>query len=543
MPLSKLVKAPDHTSDSCYWQQLTYHLNKSAQSPTQILSELKRLAPELQNALHADAENPEILKFWGLSKNYDSGIGGAIVNPVIMAALNESTGSEPSGEGVNSGLIRTYGYLLSNAVMPYGAKRSRWTDRLIDRGFGWPARVIAPVPDRGTLLSNLTLLAGRIAYYEDPAQLQALQKVSTGSAQEIGEISLDSLEMRRLVEEITLAGATNGTSSTLQLRTDVVKFPVQKQDAAATHVIVYSVKELGSGGKHVLISLAPVTQDVVDELFSPDNLGSSQKIDVKHNLFADGIPNGEVTGSRFVQAVSKDPNLPELVMNDDYWPPYAFGGREGLPRGFAKEIIERCVPTTGRQVTFIPYPIARTRAFMESGTIDFHIYSYEKSRESFLQYATEPLFVSSYQPAVRSDSGIKIETVHDFDPLRMGGLHGLVYTPEFKKYIDERHAKGRYDIADSEETNVKKLVNNRIDVFVNHKNTILWFAGSLGFRDRVKVLDYTVKRSSYFLSLSKNSQRLKGVEATRFLAAIDGCVRQLKAGPFYQALVEKYKIE
>ncbi|MBM4252735.1 MAG: amino acid ABC transporter substrate-binding protein [Deltaproteobacteria bacterium] len=252
----------------------------------------------------------------------------------------------------------------------------------------------------------------------------------------------------------------------------------------------------------------------------------------------------------FLQAAEPSPNAklqqaptPELIMNDDYWPPYAFGGREGHPKGFIKEIVERCAPSTGYKINFVPYPIARTRAFMESGVIDFHVYSYDKARESFLNYGTEPLFTSAYQPAVRAASEIKIDSIADFDPLRMGGLLGLVYTPEFKKYIDDRAAKGRYDVTDQEAVNIIKLMNNRIDVFVNHKNTILWFAGQQGYRDRVKVLDYVVKRANYFVSLSKKSPRLQGEEATRFLASMDSCIRQLKSTSFYQQLTEKYHIE
>ncbi|MCX6106327.1 MAG: transporter substrate-binding domain-containing protein [Proteobacteria bacterium] len=531
----------NQTSSPCYWYYLASNLTKAATSQVEIDKQIKTTAPELVDMIRRDAKNQKIFDLWGGAINFDEDLKNDIVSPKLLSVLGKLLGHKIKGKIVNAGILSTYGYLLSNAVTPYGFKRDGWTERLLDYGFGWKGDIISPIPQHGTLLTNVTALAGIIAFRDDPTLLKVLADATTDAAPEIRNMNLDALDIRRLVETITLTDAGKGKDRTVELRTDLVTLPFEVSPAKAlTHLMIYSVKDSASVGGAKLISVAPTTQDTVDAIFSPRGLGENQLIRTQYNAFIPELNGKKKTGRRWVQVKTNGISQPNIIINDDYWPPYNFGGVENQPKGFIRELVEQCLPTTGWKAEFHPMPISRMRKLIEQGDLDINIFSFEKSRESFLTYGSESLFTSEYQPAVRADSTVQINKIEDFDQLRLGHLNGLSYSPAFKAYVDKRLAEGRLDVADSENTNLNKLIGNRIDTFVNHKRTILWFAKKLGVSEKIKMLNFTIKRADYFVAFAKSSKRLSPIETKRFLSAMDGCIRNLKQNNDYNVLRERY---
>ena len=346
------------------------------------------------------------------------------------------------------------------------------------------------------------------------------------------------------METVTLNDAGKGKARTIELRTDLVALPFEVSPAPAlTHLMIYSVKDSASVGGAKLISVAPMTQDTVDDLFNPRGLGDNQSVRAQYNAFIPELTGKKKTGRRWVQVVPHGTSQPAIIINDSNWPPYFFAGASDEPPGFAKELIQRCLPVTGWQADFQAQPISRMRKLIEQGDLDINIYSYEKSRESFLVYGKEALFTSEYRPTVRADSNITIKKIADFDNLRLGHFNGLNYSTEFKAYVDKRQAEGRLDVTDSERANLLKLTGNRIDVTVNNVLSTHWHAKKLGIDDKIKILDFTIKRGDYFVTFAKASKRLSQVQAQRFLSAIDGCVRVLKKNKDYNVLRERYGVD
>ena len=532
------------TSSPCYWQYLTYNLTKASATVVDIEKQLKTEAPELVAMIRRDAKNQKIFDLWGSAINFDDGLADDIVRPKIMSALGRLLGHPIKGKMVNAGIWHTYGYLLSNAMLPNEFKRDRWTERSIDDGFGWKQDIISPVPQQGTLLTNLTALAGIIAFRDDPTQLNAMVAATADAAPEIRKVNPESLDIHRLVETVTLNDAGKGKARTIELRTDLVALPFEVSPAPAlTHLMIYSVKDSASVGGAKLISVAPMTQDTVDDLFNPRGLGDNQSVRAQYNAFIPELTGKKKTGRRWVQVVPHGTSQPAIIINDSNWPPYFFAGASDEPPGFAKELIQRCLPVTGWQADFQAQPISRMRKLIEQGDLDINIYSYEKSRESFLVYGKEALFTSEYRPTVRADSNITIKKIADFDNLRLGHFNGLNYSTEFKAYVDKRQAEGRLDVTDSERANLLKLTGNRIDVTVNNVLSTHWHAKKLGIDDKIKILDFTIKRGDYFVTFAKASKRLSQVQAQRFLSAIDGCVRVLKKNKDYNVLRERYGVD
>ena len=77
---------------------------------------------------------------------------------------------------------------------------------------------------------------------------------------------------------------------------------------------------------------------------------------------------------------------------------------------------------------------------------------------------------------VLAGKNIQIKTIQDFDNLRLGHLEGLKYSKDFYDYVEARRKKGSLIIATTENSCLKMLLNNMIDVFVDTQDTALWQA-------------------------------------------------------------------
>lgn len=228
----------------------------------------------------------------------------------------------------------------------------------------------------------------------------------------------------------------------------------------------------------------------------------------------------------------------QIKLNDNEWPPYFFGGASGKPRGIGKEVLQRCLPETGYTFRFTFFPIKRMRKYMEEGELDINIYSYKKSRESFLVYGKEPIFKAGYRPVVLAESNIKIDSIEDFDPLLLGHLLGLRYSPKFYDYVQDRIKQGNIVTTPKSQYILNLLLEKRIDVYVGISESTKWYANYARAGHLIKILDYDVKTSQYFISLSKKSKRIKDKQG--FLDTMDNCIKELKVTGEYEDITSKY---
>ena len=228
-----------------------------------------------------------------------------------------------------------------------------------------------------------------------------------------------------------------------------------------------------------------------------------------------------------------------IRVNDNDWPPYFFGGQEGAPKGIAKELLQHCLDKTEFEFKFSFYPINRMHRYMETGELDINIYSFTQARTEFLVYGKEPLFTAGYRPFVRKGEVKQIESINDFDALLLGHLHGLRYSDDFRQYIEARRENGQLVIASDTKSLLNLLVHKRIDVFVSITDTVWWEAKSNNLTGKIKFLDFDVKTSEYFVTLSKRSTRIK--DKTRFMSNFDRCIKSAKESGLHQAILKKYK--
>lgn len=227
-----------------------------------------------------------------------------------------------------------------------------------------------------------------------------------------------------------------------------------------------------------------------------------------------------------------------LNISESDWPPYSFLAKPGTPEGIIKEIMEMCIPQSEYRLKFGFYPVKRMYSYLEEGKIDLNVLSYKKERESFLVYGKEPMFASGYRPVMLAGKNFQINTLHDFDKLRLGHLEGLKYSQAFYDYIESRRKKGDLVIATTGDSCLRMLLGNMIDIFVDTKDTTLWRAKEMNALDKIRVSDFDIQTQDYFIVVSKKSENVKDISA--FLDSMDKCLKQTKADGRYDTIVKKY---
>ncbi len=276
--------APE-TAEDCPWAALGRALAAGDGAS------LAALAPDLAAAAEADAASPELLALWGQSSNFDEVARAEIVPAGVLDALNARAHVAPrDGARTHAGVEHTYGYLLSTLRTPFGFKRARWVRRELELGFALAPGALGPSPKAGTLLSNVTYFAGRIALRGDARARAALDRAASSVEPSLARVPYEQLASTRLTESLALSGRT------VVLRTDFVPFPRAVPGSAPTHLLVYSVADSSEAGAK-LVTAFPVTTAFVQQALDPSQLGEAMPITTRYNAYVDGV-TGQVPALR-----------------------------------------------------------------------------------------------------------------------------------------------------------------------------------------------------------------------------------------------------
>ena len=229
---------------------------------------------------------------------------------------------------------------------------------------------------------------------------------------------------------------------------------------------------------------------------------------------------------------------PVLVMGVNDWPPYLFPSDHASAPGLAQEILSRCVEKAGYQLEYRDSTIPEIFDALQVGTLDAHVLSYNEDRAEYLVYGEEPLFESAYRPFVAAGSTIEIESLSDFDGLRLGHKRNMRYTDEFLAYVDQRRVEGTLVEVESENEIVQQLASGEIDIAVMMMSSGMRRAAALGLFDQVRVLGYDVKTATYPMAISKHSRHAD--HARQILSQVDACIRDMESSGEMDLLAERY---
>lgn len=240
-----------------YWNALTLDILKGQKD---ILTSI----PHIEN----DLADKSLLGLWGQSLNFDSNAKKTIVDHQIMTKLQEAFGIRNDNLHVHAGIIHTYGYLFSIIETPYGYKRERWIAPTLNIGFNLQNESLVPWTSDGSLFSNVTFFAGKIAFKN--TSVEELKNVS----KEIRHFNFNELKVSRLEE--TIPGYKLVTSFVKLL----AKAPQEKND----YLLIYSTINLKSK-KEELITAFPVNEETFRKTTDPKDLGENKPITLRYNAF------------------------------------------------------------------------------------------------------------------------------------------------------------------------------------------------------------------------------------------------------------------
>ncbi|MEI7529127.1 MAG: hypothetical protein WCK76_09290 [Elusimicrobiota bacterium] len=284
--------AAAESAEDCPWAGAARLLDEKADRKENLEPVFAAHAAGLLRQMDADRATV-VLQLWGESINYDELANGMIVNPGILSFIAARVGAaQPRGKIAHAGMEHTYGYLFSLLPTKFGFKRARWVRPDIEDGLGLPRGSAGPAPAEGTLLANITCLAGGIALKDDPAAA-LLEKVVPHCAAQLRAFAARPVKRTRLSEEVLLPGGR-----TVVLRTDFV--PFVKVSGGNSRLLVYSVYD-SALGRASLISAFPVNEGFVKSVLSPGGLGSGKPVQTRYNAYVEGLTDaGKVKGTRSV---------------------------------------------------------------------------------------------------------------------------------------------------------------------------------------------------------------------------------------------------
>jgi hypothetical protein len=277
------------TNDDQYWSEL---VALSLDSKTSIIAILEKKNPSLSKQLLKDSTDPVLLDLWGQSLNFDSGAKKQIINDQIIADLQAKFGIRNDNKVVHAGITHTYGYLFSNLETPYGFKRKRWIDPTLNYAFSFSGNSLSPTTEDGTLLSNITYFAGKLAFRNELSRsdLSKLKNVSN----EVLNFNYSLLPSTILDEQIMNKGAIVAT-----LRTTMVKLLLKQAGEANDYLLIYSV-ELPQKNKEILITAFPIKDDAYKSITAKELTGANKPISIRYNAFLDGFMNQKLMGTRTI---------------------------------------------------------------------------------------------------------------------------------------------------------------------------------------------------------------------------------------------------
>lgn len=235
--------------------------------------------------------------------------------------------------------------------------------------------------------------------------------------------------------------------------------------------------------------------------------------------------------------------LKPLLVNAVDWPPFFIRkSSTGLP-GFAREVLDYCLPKVGYVARYEWLPVKRTYQYMQQGKLDLAVYSKKPEREPYIQYSSTPMFSSELGFAVRSDFKPDGLELADVKPFRFGYLAGLALTPELNELLEQKRSAGRGAVEVFQLSDMfAKLLQQPapVDVVVNSKETLHWQIFDLGIQHQAKVLPYAVGRKSYYLTLSRKSAQVDNPE--QFFRQFDACLADFQKQDAFTRLLRRYQL-
>ena len=283
----------DFTLKDEYWDKL---IDQSHIEKISITEKLKKDNFKLYSQIKNDSKDSLLLGFWGKSFNSDGGINlngtlnKQIVDLDVLSDIQNVFEIKNDNIRVHAGITHTYGYLFSRLITPYGFKRKRWTAATLNIAFDLKNHSLSPVPDSGSLLSNLTYFAGKLSL-RNADQLSAIEKLQNASL-EVRAIDYKKIKKVVVVEAVTKPRPLN-------IVTNLISLPIKAANEENDYLLIYTLEEPKTQ-KGELITAFPIKKDAFLKIINPEGLGENKEVSLRYNAYKEGFGPERLSGKRQV---------------------------------------------------------------------------------------------------------------------------------------------------------------------------------------------------------------------------------------------------
>lgn len=224
----------------------------------------------------------------------------------------------------------------------------------------------------------------------------------------------------------------------------------------------------------------------------------------------------------------------KLNIATDVWLPYENISNTEAP-GFSTEIIQAVMQNMTVEIEIREFPWARGLKDVYEGNADA-LYSafWTKERAEFCHFPEEPLNLEKWVFFVRTDDAERLafSSYQELHDKRIGILRGASVTKEFWEMV---RGFENYEEVETDELNLKKLYNKRIDYVVTSYSNGIMLAQSLGLGNDVRALPTPViKEDSLYIMFSKRTI------TEEFVSEFSNQLESFKNSQDFQVIWEKY---
>jgi hypothetical protein len=276
------------------WTVLTEKILKPPRTAASIEAVFVQDAPRLLAEIQSVKSFPKLTAAWGESSNTDASVKTSIVDPTLLDWILEQTGvPKRRGDVVHAGVQHTLAYLLSNLKTPWGRKRDRWTQEILERGFELPSGILSPRSGSSDgnetpyFYRNISGLLHQLVRWGDP---QALAELNSEIRLLPDSLRLSPSQFPFLATRIT--ESVNEDSRKIELLTDLIRFrkpvPFPTARDPQTSLLLYSYRSGGSSP--ILITAFPIQAGAEEQLLRDREFGSDRPISLRYNMVLADFP-------------------------------------------------------------------------------------------------------------------------------------------------------------------------------------------------------------------------------------------------------------
>ncbi|MBI9013781.1 MAG: transporter substrate-binding domain-containing protein [Clostridiales bacterium] len=221
--------------------------------------------------------------------------------------------------------------------------------------------------------------------------------------------------------------------------------------------------------------------------------GCTNQISENELINADGTEMGEIKS-----------NVKTVRIVSSTWAPYEYE-ENGVAKGIGVDVTVEALNRMGYEATVTFVPFKRAIEMIQSGEADILTdVNKTKEREEYGIFHEDPILMSRTCLFVKADSAIDFDgDLFKLSEYTFGINRGYSHGEEF----NDAFANNLLIVEEAEDIpqNLKKLLNDRIDILLDNELVVLMNMKNLGYQDQIKVLKPEYRNAPLYNMFSKKN--------------------------------------